>query len=61
MTDDGSSIPVAVFPQNEGVWHLLVNGEKEFTAGGDGLRVEGKWSVKDGYDPSIIAQKVFFE
>jgi hypothetical protein len=61
MTDDGSPIPVAVFPQNEGVWHLLVNGEKEFTAGGDGLRVEGKWSVKDGYDPSIIAQKVFFE
>jgi hypothetical protein len=61
MTDDGSPIPVAVFPQNEGVWHLLVNGEREFTAGGDGLRVEGKWSVKDGYDPSIIAQKVFFE
>jgi hypothetical protein len=61
MTDDGDPIPVAVFPQNEGVWHLLVNGEREFTAGGDGLRVEGKWSVKDGYDPSIIAQKVFFE
>jgi len=59
VTDEGS-MSITAFPKNEAVWHLLVNGDGQFTASGEVLMIEGKWSVKDGYDPSIIAHQLSF-